>query len=142
MIKLTMTFYDSLGFDFSVHQCNLFGKCSRIALFISNRHALNLQKLERFNFKYDLNSFFIIHKGFFNEWMYSIQSMNVLQLNKILKFFGGGGGGGYFAWPHTSSANRLNKWLLGRRQLFPLSWIHFLSSRSRKLKVDELLSNW
>lgn len=92
MIKLTMTFYDSLGFDFSVHQCNLFGKCSRIALFISNRHTLNLQKLERFNFKYDLNSFFIIHKGFFNEWMYSIQSMNVLQLNKILKFFGGGGG--------------------------------------------------
>lgn len=83
MIKLTMTFYDSLGFDFSVHQCNLFGKCSRIALFISNRHTLNLQKPERFNFKYDLNSFFIIHKVFFNEWMYSIQSMNVLQLNKF-----------------------------------------------------------
>lgn len=79
-------------------------------------------------------------KFFFNEWIYSIQSMNSLQLNKILKIFGGGGG--YFAWPHTSSANRLNKWLLGRRQLFPLSWIHFLSSRSRKLKVDELLSNW
>lgn len=64
MIKLTMTFYDSLGFDFSVHQCNLFGKCSRIALFISNRRTLNLQKPERFNFKYDLNSSFIIHKVF------------------------------------------------------------------------------
>lgn len=84
-------------------------------------------------------SFSSFIKGFFNEWIYSIQSMNVLQLNKILKIFGGGG---YFAWPHTSSANRLNKWLLSRRQLFPLSWIHFLSSRSRKLKVDELLSNW
>lgn len=78
-------------------------------------------------------------KGFFNEWIYIIQSMNVLQLNKISIFFGGGGD---FAWPHTSSANRLNKWLLSRRQLFPLSWIHILSSRSRKLKVDELLSNW
>lgn len=42
MIKLIMIFYDSFGFDFSVYYCNLFGKCFRIVLFISNRYILNL----------------------------------------------------------------------------------------------------
>lgn len=70
----------------------------------------------------------------YNPWMF----FNWINFN----IFREGGGIGYLAWPHTSSANRLNKWLLSRRQLFPLSWIHFLSSRCRKLKVDELLSNW
>lgn len=76
---------------------------------------------------------FFLTNGYiqYNPWMF-------FNWIKFLYF----SGGGYFAWPHTSSANRLNKWLLSRRQLFPLSWIHFLSSRCRKLKVDELLSNW